>query len=101
MRIAVWKRGRKPWLQITRKGVKNYVNHNQGETEQKNAEYKEKTNMEQRLESTIDYFGHVWIFRTCICNKKTRTEFKVMLTMNVKSKLNLWMAVENNLNKIG
>ena len=58
MRIAVWKRGRKPWLQITRKGVKNYVNHNQGEKEQKNAEYKEKINMKQRLESTIDYFGH-------------------------------------------
>ena len=101
MRIAVWKRGRKLRLQIVRTGDKNYVNYNQGETEQKNTEYKEKINIEQHLEPTIDYFGHGWIFRTYICNKKTEAEFKVMLTMNVKSKLNLWMAVENNLNKIG
>ena len=58
MRIAVWKRGRKLRLQIVRTDDKNYVNHNQSETKQKNAEYKEKINKKQRLESTIDYFGH-------------------------------------------
>ncbi|MBR3515585.1 MAG: hypothetical protein IKO10_04660 [Lachnospiraceae bacterium] len=99
MRIAIWKSGRKLRLQIVRKGDKNYVNHNQGETERKNAEYKEKTNMEQRLESTIDYFGHGWIFRTYICDKKTRAEFKVMLTLNVKSKFNRETAVESGMNK--